>query len=479
MPHATRRRDLAEGETLTERLVVNVPESGYYRFVVTASVPSNSPGIHRGYPVQNSRHLEGWLWINDVDGRYTVEFEPDVFPQDAYPGQGPLRMRFGETPQSSMASPQTYSFASTSSAGSSGIQFLLKFYNNDTETFDPVPSAHYTIQVCTVPQQQFICEEQDWVTVASGATNSQGFTGMIDCDGDEYRGWMNPSNGKISIPSGSSAIVMGSITSDCGETIETQMGSGTARVFTNMVASWDGSVALLGVQRSQLKVSLGTSDGSWYSPGDDEVTIGTDAVWTQWGVFVTAHELGHAVHEKALAGNVAGGSCPNPHFLDGAHSLKCAFSEGFADFHGVATRSDLTTFAMRSHIANNAFWPGCTYSGDECIDPGQEDGSIIEGPVATFLYHMVDGLQYPGSYIAAVMESCEVRQGSSWLRANGVDHLTYCFEDQVDSAVTGSGTYFPTRSTDPNDQRSTASKPGGWAAGDVRGLWTEILYGEF
>ncbi len=99
---------------------------------------------------------------------------------------------------------------------------------------------------------------------------------------------------------------------------------------------------------------------------------------------MAAHEHGHAVPEKALGGNAATGQCRSPHHVDGAYNLQCAYSEGSAD-----------------------------------------DGSIIEGAVAGFLYDLLDApdwpdspyntadgdddpVTFPGSYLADLVKTCNV-----------------------------------------------------------------------
>jgi hypothetical protein len=201
-----------------------------------------------------------------------------------------------------------------------------------------------------------------------------------------------------------------------------------------------------------------------------------------------AHELGHAAHEKALNGNVAGGSCPSPHYLDGAYNLACAYSEGFGNFHAAAIRSSEIGYYY-SYFQYNDGYPGHTYSGNT-VTGTSTDGSINESAVAAFLLDLTDSdsethdlTAYPGSYVSQVIRTCEVYRRiswiSTWVRATGVDHLTYCFENQVDPAVTGSSVYFTTRSPDPTGQRESAAEPfGSWNRWNIRTVWLRDLYGQ-
>lgn len=173
---------------------------------------------------------------------------------------------------------------------------------------------------------------------------------------------------------------------------------------------------------------------------------------------------------------MASGSCPSPHYLDGPHNLRCAFSEGFADYHGAATRPDLGSYIYRSRIESNAYYPGTRYHGS---DGDPNDGSIIEGAVAAFLYDLTDPaneshdqVQYPGSYVADIIRTCK----TPVYRANGVDHLVYCFEQIVDSAISSS--YFRTRSSPPSSISESATEPAGWSRSAIRTLWLRNLYGQ-
>jgi hypothetical protein len=268
-----------------------------------------------------------------------------------------------------------------------------------------------------------------------------------------------------------------------------------------MERTWPETASLLGVVRPSITVRLDPNAGnSSYSPSADEITIRStgdaDHVWGPLGIFVAAHEYGHAVHERALGGNVAGGQCPSPHYIDGAHNLQCAYSEGFANFHAVATRrADLRNEGESDWaIEQNFNYPGWVYEHGSPVSPST-DGSIIEGAVAAFLYDLVDApdwpdspfntadgdddsVTFPGSYLADIIRTCNVLY-SSWTRADGIDHLIYCLEQQVDPAVTGSQMYFPTRSSDPFNQTEAAAEPPGWSVAVIRALWTRNLYGQY
>ena len=64
-------------------------------------------------------------------------------------------------------------------------------------------------------------------------------------------------------------------------------------------------------------------------------------------------------------------------------------------------------------------------------------------------------------------------------KGDGIDHLVFCFEQQVDSALAISPhTYFPTRLVDSYSQTNSAGTPSGWSQSLVRAIWLRDLYGQ-
>ncbi len=190
-----------------------------------------------------------------------------------------------------------------------------------------------------------------------------------------------------------------------------------------------------------------SGSGSYYTSGEDRIYLGASDVPGSYGTFVVPHEYGHAGHEKALGGNAASGTC-SWHTLNAAINLKCAYSEGFADFHAAYTAGPILTSSFGSDysIEHNSYYPGWIYNSQHQPVNQSSDGSIIEGAVAAFFYDLVDGpnepdgasnqadgdddaIQYSGKYVSDIVKTCKV-DGS--VRANGIDHLVYCFERQID-----------------------------------------------
>lgn len=111
------------------------------------------------------------------------------------------------------------------------------------------------------------------------------------------------------------------------------------------------------------------------------------------------------------------------------------------------------------------------------------DRGIIAGAVAAFLFDLTDpanvphdAVSYPGSYIRDIVKTCYGKFDGIWKRAYSVEHLIYCFGQNVDGNV--ASTYFP-YVAHPAEQIESASEPGGWSASAIRSLWLQNLFGQY
>lgn len=85
-------------------------------------------------------------------------------------------------------------------------------------------------------------------------------------------------------------------------------------------------------------------------------------------------------------------------------------------------------------VSDNEWYPGNPNYSSSGADVN--DGAIIEGSVAAFFYDLTDPtdeahdlVEYPGSYVADIIETCYVNTTDSGIiRADAVDHLITCFE---------------------------------------------------
>lgn len=478
-PHLDRRLAMPKGGAIQERVTVTIPRAGYYRVVVSVMQKSDEPMFQAGMPIQNVAHVEGWLWIAPTGGRYTTEFDASLFPDSVIHMPGPLRA----PSRRSAKSPNDGLGISANAISATEITVRASYYNIVAAIYEPVGRAGFEAKVCTPDVTEVQCNDAQYYSVGSGATDDSG-TFTFTCVEQDYQVQVSTVNDLVTVSPTSNAVRRGNVASDCGSTIDLYLGSGTARSFVNTTKAALGSQSLLGVSRGWITVRHNPNAGnSYYSPSSDEITIrtasGDDHVWGEFGIFVAAHEYGHAVQEKALGGGVST-SC-GAHRLDGPTNLQCAYSEGFADFHGAAVRSDLSSYLYRANIAVDAWFPGCiAYVGSICTGGPSYDGSIIEGAVAAFFYDIVDAagdephdaIGAPGSYLAAILSTCEVFSGS-WVRADGIDHIAYCTENSINPQA-----YFATRTTTPTNQRESATESSswGWSSANMRSLWIWNLY---
>lgn len=490
---ALRREVLSvlEGQTVSVTETVTFPVEGYYQIVVSMVDRTGDFSLRGGVAVQGDVHRTVWLVVREGGGKATDRFRLEELPEASIPRPGPFVVKGAGRAATAPAFRGTVSVdpdgdmvlaSSPPSPGQNDVFHFVYYFADDLQQYEPVAGAWWKIEFCT-KGQGFTCDQ---VTGSIDGYTDTDWGGIyFECTQDDgYHGFVYSSDGGVSVGSGIAIQFSGDLPLECGTAHDVYMEKTRARVFENMRITRANSPSLLGVSRPPLDVTLSTSDtdsSSFYQTSTDKVTIWTGGqlgghVWGEWGVFIAAHEYGHAVHHESMGGLLHYQSCPKPHFLKGAHNLGCATSEGFANYHGVAVRDDVEVYIIRDRIASHWYYPGCNYVDGEC-DSVNEDGSIIEGAVASFFWDL--GEEFSGEYVAEVISTCEVKYLiPGWIRANGVDHLTFCFEQQIDSSVTGSSTYFPTRSSHPSDFRDDADQPSGWSAGLIRDLWTLALYGE-
>jgi hypothetical protein len=473
---------LAPGASAVATRTLVFPVPGYYR-VVTSLVPEFDQLVTRppDVLVQDVTHEEVWLLIDAERGTMTREFEPSLLPPGVQRSPGPYRVGGWRRVENETLELSSFPSSVMEPASTPGVDdvFVFAYYENhdaaDGPTPEPVVGASYTIDFCEYGQG-FTC---DIITsTITGVTDSQGGIYFNCGDADGFRGEIALSNNVVRVE-GVPPQFHGELPRDCGSSINVYVPSNRSYVFKNIRASHGGSVSLLGVSRTQpVKVLIDPAlTTSSYILSEDRIYIAyhhsmpTSHIWGPYGVFVAAHEYGHAVHHIALGG-IHKSPCQghNRESIHTATSLRCAFVEGFATYHGVATRPDLP-------VGWYYLWQIISW-----YDTSQNsDGSIVESAVAAFLFDITDpknephdSVHYPGSYVAQVISSCRA-DGDP---ANGIDHIVYCFEEQIDPLVAGSSIFFPTRSQPPSTFSVVAQKPWDWSASALRDLWTWNLYGQ-
>lgn len=231
-----------------------------------------------------------------------------------------------------------------------------------------------------------------------------------------------------------------------------------AEVFDNTSQTVTRSRQQFAVSRGKIGVSffIGPQDFTLanYNPKTDSITVYEGYSTGSYGLFVAAHEYGHAVHEKALGriiitdANARDSTCAN-HSYTLVTNYQCAYREGIADYQAVAVWGATLGDTLYTEFNNGVF------AGLPVGQSSPPVGPSTEGAIASMLLHMGDGtgsrVAYNSRYgyayysdnvafghaqIASAVRDCSVILSTRYLvRADGIDYLSYCLEKPV--------TYFP------------------------------------
>lgn len=307
---------------------------------------------------------------------------------------------------------------------------------------------------------------RELVTVATetGYTSSSGVA-LIPCDGEVYQGWFDTDGWKANVLYAGNPAVSGNVDDDCD-----------SPSYVNVDAIYDDEFHLL-TQFTNIAFEAGSKFGygrgpvdveihdttSHYDPNDDWIRLDSVWVWqTGSADWVKALEYGHAYHHIPLGGMPSVPDSCQDHGFMSDEAMECAFVEGWADYFGWSI-----TEAPPSSVESNGFLT-------------DDDGSNTEGPIASFFWDLTDSgmgshdsVAFPGWYISGILKTCEVDGGS---RANGIDHIIYCMENQVETIITSGPDYFPDRDSDRSSYSEGVTEPQGWSWQVIRDLWIEDLY---
>jgi hypothetical protein len=476
---------LGRGARLTIPAAAEVPTSGLYRIAVTARDDRDTTELLDGQPISQLEYVEAWIYVDEHGAAFADSLSDALIPDTVLVAPGPRMLRHQPRQASSSLAPNRALKRPGPGLELDRLfgdcdQFHFVYYNGNTLSY--LPAAGLSVQGDVT---------DDWTgqVVQSINTATDQFGDFYVCTGPGtgYSGHVNlQGNGlKFETPLVDGSFGGGESNGYYTELHATQ--SADTWLFLNLSTTKQTSLTRFGYSRPELKVTVSTNASSTirYNSGEDRVYLDrTSGFDPYYGWFAPAHEHGHAYHEKALGGIPSVTNC-NPHYLSGASSLSCAYVEGWADFFAGFVRGDLlvATDGSDYKFEHNSYYTASA------------DGSKIEGPVAAFFYDLVDGssspdgitngtdgdddaINYVASYLAQIVKTCTVRNGLTWIRPNGVDHVIYCMERTIDPTITGSSTYFPTRSPDPSDFAESATEPTGWSQSAIRILWKHNLYGE-
>ena len=510
---ASRSLSMGRGERVVERYTVTFPRPGYYS--VWGSARSDETAVVDSGIVQNESHKGLFIYVDEQGGRLTEQFDPSLLPATAARELGPLRERPGVRQRpanltrpprgsggggSASSSLRTSRVARQISGGS--YEVVVDYYDTGTSRYTPVGFAEYYLyfydanfnylnyETAFMPAGGSLligCNEAYYIEIEVYTWNDRVTVG----EPADFR------TGRRIVQSGTYPQ------SDCPRgRIEPYVEAVPAHVFVSMDKTARNTTAFFGRSRPRVPVVLvydSVNKPSFYCPvnatpgcghgSDDYVRINKyvdptpngygDQIWGRAAVFVQAHEYGHAFHQKALGGFTSYyPGCPG-HSMLTLSNLPCALVEGFANYFAIVTRPNETGY--------DDYWERNYYHLNYV--GATSDGSRSESAVSSFFYDITDSdsraavgdelhdnVAYSGTALAEVITTCKALQSGTYVQNNGVDHVIWCMERQVDPAITGSTAYFPTRSPDPTGYQVTSSTV--MNRTEVRRLWKRNLYNQ-
>lgn len=506
---AARTVSLGQGGRAVERYTVTFPQPGYY--TVWGSARSDEVAVVDSGVVQNEAHDGLFIYVDEQGGRVTERFDPTLLPPNAAQELGPLRDRPSVRPapanlqrpprRSGSAAPASSARMNRQLSGST-YELVVDYYNTGLGQFTPLGYAQYFLTFYDA-NFNYLRQETSYLP-PSGSL-------LIGCNEAYYieinvYAW----NDRVTVGDPTTfmvgqSVVMGSTypQSDCQRgRVEPYAEAVPSHVFVSLDKTARNASAFFGRTRPRLPAVLvydSNNKPSYYCPTnptpgcghgtDDYLRINQyvdtspngygDQIWGQTAVYVQAHEYGHAYHAKSLGGlpPITSG-CSGHTMTTLAPDMSCALVEGFANYFAVATRPNETGY--------DDMWEKNYLYLNYLLG---KDGSLSESAVASFFYDITDNdtrptvgdelhdnVSYGGVAVAEVMSTCRALQSGSLVVDNGIDHVVYCMERQVDAAVTGSTQYFTTRSPDPTGfqvSSTTVMNPT-----EVRKLWRKNLYNQ-
>lgn len=464
---------LREGESKSGEVGLTIPAPGYYRAVLSVSSP-DGPEDPAKINQLNSASEKVWILIDDRGGVVTDRFQGERIPAPFLPVPGPRRTRISSEPMneagvfSNLFSEVVALFRrALGLRRTSTVPLKAIYYHDLDQVWYPVKEAFWTVQ-----HLEQVGRDWEVVGTESNFTGSFG-TFHIQCTADRYQGHLEIRTPQVRMLQAGNPYFEGDTSDDCNSatyiTIDAIYDE-EAHTMMGIDSLADQMESYLGQYRDRLDVQLYQYPDTvcFYERIEDQIHWYDGRVWlTGHYDWVKAHEFAHALHHEAMGEIPSGYDCdngtPGHHFYT-VEDFECAYAEGLADYLGSAI-----TGIYESYFESNDAWG---------IDG--EDGSIIEGPVASFFLDLTDSaaeahdsITFPPSYVAAIVETCEVNGGTD---ADGIDHLIYCFENQIDSLVTNDPDYFPQRSSDPSSYSESATEPNGWSWSVIRAIWVKNLY---
>lgn len=496
-PQARSRRSLGRGERTHVSARVTIPEPGYYMALASVVQKSGEPLVEGGTYVQNVIHKEIWLWIDENGGRITDAYDESVFPAGVRHQPGP-RSTYDEAPRlrsprdRGPAGQRTGSDAVALDWTNGTVSYWITYVHKDSARYNELTGqTDNKFPIVAYGSVRIFDSANQLVSSWSGNIDESSYVEFSCYAGGRYELEISfESQTYMSLNPREGGRWTGSFATDCGISTLGLVNANRAHLWRNFQRVI-GATHGMGLPRPWIEVDVDGGSGSFYCPGtnfigcrtSDYIHVSTqpnsngyeESIWGAYGAFVAGHEYGHAYHQKRLDARLDAlyPGCPG-HGFGALLSMECAYFEGFANYFALYTIGERAGY-ITNGVEANAWFPG-------------GDGSRYEDAVAAFLRDVVDlenayyqptdddAVQYPATWVADVVRTCEVYAGGAWRKPTGIDHIVHCMEGQVDSGITTSTNYFPARSPDPTAQRNSAVLPYGYSRAAVRTLWLRNLY---
>lgn len=479
---------------------------GYYRVVAHALALPMDPGFEPDTIFSEGAQETIYLRIGPVDGGVSTTFDRSIGQREIL-AYGSFGERLGQRDSTALLRVARRSMSlraarrdsSLKVLGSNFVDGYIKYHDPGVSSpfYSPVPGGRVSGRCAGISENAL------WYDMFVDELTYVGPDGyfFIQCpDGyDRFEGVFTfwGANSYVTGPNGLFSGI--DFVVSTGTTNEFHAPTNASMTFRRLETFAPQFFAKFGRSRTRVNVwvweSSGLSNSSYCfassssCPGSDVIRIAHNQVNFETGLFTLMHEYGHAYHFGGLRAP-ANNDCPSPHSLNQPSSRSCAFVEGFADFAGAWIAGDSL---VNSSVADFYFEAGA-FSGS-----GQ-NGSVIEGAVAAFLYDLVDGntdknsfsntagttddsVVYAGGFVADIISSCQTSQfGVPTAPApqngiDGIDQFVACAErstsvESLYNPSTGArylGLRFDALTV-------TGSLPTGYSAAAIRSSWIYDLF---
>ena len=429
------------GQTLEFRRTLVPQAAGYY--TLQGSITQQSDERSYVFPSRGEGAIV-WVLVDQSGGALTSHFSPRRFPRGMLPSPGPFTVQM--RPSDTAFTPQLCDPGDPTCGPQRGCCV------SGSVTYLEQPNDVRSMRDVLVYMRIFNPVTGATLLTQTTRTNSGGSYAGLPCllTGESATITIQTVHARFFVSdsrANTAPTLYPAYPSSCNNSINMYFQTDGAAVYERLLTVTDNELSKYG--RLQPPIEVRISDSTSYGPyptksfytragasGPKHVRIQVPAIGGQLGTndfekyFVTAHEFGHAFLDNAFFSGDAGyGNCGPEHFVNSVTNPKCAYSEGFADAHTVATQP----------VAAEAFDFETTNYGNI------PNGYQIEGAVAAYFLDVTDPtantsterdfLATPYSFLNAVIDNCQAKPSGSWVGAFDLRDFRLCFENRTNGTT--------------------------------------------